>query len=209
MRFSDETIVAGRRHDAGQRQGRLRAGRGLCHPSRAAQARAARASIRTSACASSAAAPSRPPTTSTWRRRARRLVQAMDARMAELDALVLPTTPIVAPTIAEVADVRRIRPQERAAAAQHQPGQFLRSLRDLAAAAAAEWASAGLMLVGRNGQDRRLFDIAAAVEKLPQRLTESRKLRRLPCGAAPLYHERQRPIPGSEPCLNFATHRPH
>ena len=41
---------------------------------------AAPASIRSSACASSAAAPSRPPTTSRWRRRARRLVQAMDAR---------------------------------------------------------------------------------------------------------------------------------
>ena len=55
------------------------------------------------------------------------------------------------------------------------------------------------MLVGRNGQDRRLFDIAAAVERAPQRLTESRKRRRLPGGAAPLYHDRQSPIrPGSE-----------
>src|SRR5262249_15699054 len=32
-----------------------------------------------------------------------RLVRAMDARMAELDALVLPTTPIVAPKLAEIA----------------------------------------------------------------------------------------------------------
>jgi aspartyl-tRNA(Asn)/glutamyl-tRNA(Gln) amidotransferase subunit A len=30
------------------------------------------------------------------------LVQAMDAGLSDLDALVLPTTPIVAPTIAEV-----------------------------------------------------------------------------------------------------------
>ena len=33
----------------------------------------------------------------------RRLVQAMDARLAGLDALVLPTTPIVAPKLSEVA----------------------------------------------------------------------------------------------------------
>src|SRR5207237_10298253 len=31
-----------------------------------------------------------------------RLVRAMDARLADLDALVLPTTPIAAPTLAEV-----------------------------------------------------------------------------------------------------------
>ena len=31
-----------------------------------------------------------------------RLIRAMDARLADLDALSLPTTPIVAPTIAEV-----------------------------------------------------------------------------------------------------------
>jgi aspartyl-tRNA(Asn)/glutamyl-tRNA(Gln) amidotransferase subunit A len=30
------------------------------------------------------------------------LVRAMDARISDLDGLVLPTTPIVAPTIAEV-----------------------------------------------------------------------------------------------------------
>src|SRR4029079_12190712 len=34
----------------------------------------------------------------------RQLVQAMDARMGELDVLVLPTTPIVAPRIADVAE---------------------------------------------------------------------------------------------------------
>src|SRR4029078_4394437 len=34
----------------------------------------------------------------------RRLLRAMDARMGELDALVLPTTPIVAPKLAEVAE---------------------------------------------------------------------------------------------------------
>ena len=33
-----------------------------------------------------------------------RLVRAMDARLAGLDALIMPTTSIVAPTIAEVAD---------------------------------------------------------------------------------------------------------
>ena len=64
-----------------------------------------------------------------------RLIRAMDARMAGLDALILPTTPIVAPKMTEVATPRELRPEEHAAAAQHVDDQFLRPLRDLAAVA--------------------------------------------------------------------------
>ena len=80
-------------------------------------------SIRTSARASSAAA--------TSRRRLRRhdararAAGARDGRAAwpSFDALVLPTTPIVAPTIAEMQDTDDVRRQEHAAAAQHaRPG---------------------------------------------------------------------------------------
>src|SRR5215203_55721 len=95
----------------------------------------------------------------------RRLVPAMDARMANLDALVLPTTPIVAPTIAEVAESEGFGRKNAMLLRNTNPVNFF----DLCAISLPlprqNGLSTGLMLVGRNGQDRRLFDIAAAVEK--------------------------------------------
>jgi len=94
-----------------------------------------------------------------------RLVQAMDARLASFDALVLPTSPIVAPTIAEVA-----APDEFG----RKNAMLLRNTAsinffDLCAISLPlprqSGLSAGFMLVGRNGSDQRLFRIAAAVEK--------------------------------------------
>ena len=90
----------------------------------------------------------------------------MDARMAAFDALILPTAPIVAPTLAEVATPEEFGRRNAMLLRNPSTDQFLRSLRHLAAAAARGGLSGGLMLVGRNGQDRRLFEIAAAVEKL-------------------------------------------
>jgi aspartyl-tRNA(Asn)/glutamyl-tRNA(Gln) amidotransferase subunit A len=94
----------------------------------------------------------------------RRLVQAMDARMTELDALVLPTTPIVAPKIAEVAESEGFGRKNAMLLRNTNPVNFF----DLCAISLPlprqNGLSTGLMLVGRNGQDRRLFDIAAAVE---------------------------------------------
>jgi aspartyl-tRNA(Asn)/glutamyl-tRNA(Gln) amidotransferase subunit A len=94
------------------------------------------------------------------------LISAMDARLADIDVLVMPTTPIVAPTIAEMA----------------QPDEFARKnamlLRNTSIWNFFDCCAislpmprdgglpAGLMLVVRNGHDRRLFRIAAAVEKL-------------------------------------------
>ena len=95
----------------------------------------------------------------------RRLVQAMDARMEQLDALVLPTTPIVAPTIAEVAESEEFGRKNAMLLRNTNPVNFF----DLCAISLPlprqNGLSTGLMLVGRNGRDRRLFDIAAAVEK--------------------------------------------
>ena len=95
----------------------------------------------------------------------RRLVRAMDARMDDLDALVLPTTPIVAPTIAEVAESEGFGRKNAMLLRNTNPVNFF----DLCAISLPlprqNGLSTGLMLVGRNGQDRRLFDIAAAVEK--------------------------------------------
>jgi aspartyl-tRNA(Asn)/glutamyl-tRNA(Gln) amidotransferase subunit A len=94
------------------------------------------------------------------------LVRAMDARLTDLDGLVLPTVPIVAPTLAEVAP----------------PGVFAQKnlllIRNPAAMNFFDLCAislplpregglpVGLMLVARNGQDRKLFRMAAAVERL-------------------------------------------
>jgi aspartyl-tRNA(Asn)/glutamyl-tRNA(Gln) amidotransferase subunit A len=95
----------------------------------------------------------------------RRLIQAMDARMSELDALMLPTTPIVAPKLAEVATQEEFGRKNAMLLRNTAPINFL----DLCAMSLPlpreGGLAAGLMLVGRNGQDRRLFNIAAAVEK--------------------------------------------
>ncbi len=95
----------------------------------------------------------------------RRLVQAMDARMAPLDALVLPTTPIVAPTLAEVAEPDEFGRKNALLLRNTNPVNFF----DLCAISLPlprqNGLPSGLMLVGRNGQDKRMFNIAAAVEK--------------------------------------------
>src|SRR5215831_16479619 len=94
------------------------------------------------------------------------LVRAMDARLSELDALVLPTTPIVAPTIVEVSSSEGFTAKN---------GLVLRNpaivnFFDLCAISLplphAGGLPVGLMLVARNGHDRRLFRMAAAVERL-------------------------------------------
>ena len=51
--------------------------------------------------------------------------------LRHFDAWMMPTTPIVAPTIAEMQDTRHIQHQEHAVAAQYLDLEFLRHLRDL------------------------------------------------------------------------------
>jgi aspartyl-tRNA(Asn)/glutamyl-tRNA(Gln) amidotransferase subunit A len=94
------------------------------------------------------------------------LVRAMDARLSDLDALVLPTTPIIAPTITEVFSIDGFNAKN---------GLLLRNpaivnFFDLCAISLplsrAGGLPVGLMLVARNGHDHRLFRIAAAVERL-------------------------------------------
>ena len=98
-------------------------------------------------------------------RKRQRLVQAMDARLASLDALMLPTTPIVAPTIAEVATSEGFGRKNAMLLRNTAPINFF----DLCAISLplrrTGGLSSGLMLVARNGHDRRLFAIATAVEK--------------------------------------------
>jgi aspartyl-tRNA(Asn)/glutamyl-tRNA(Gln) amidotransferase subunit A len=97
-------------------------------------------------------------------RRRAELVREMDAALADFDAFVWPTTPIVAPTIAEMGDPRVFATNN---------GLLLRNTSivnffDLCAISLplpGDGLNCGLMLVGRNGADARLFRIAAAVEK--------------------------------------------
>jgi aspartyl-tRNA(Asn)/glutamyl-tRNA(Gln) amidotransferase subunit A len=93
-----------------------------------------------------------------------RLVAAMDARLAGLDILIMPTTTIVAPTIAEVAEPKVFAARNAAVLRNTSMVNFF----DLCAISLPLPASlpVGLMLVARNGQDRRLLRIADAVMQL-------------------------------------------
>jgi aspartyl-tRNA(Asn)/glutamyl-tRNA(Gln) amidotransferase subunit A len=95
-----------------------------------------------------------------------RLVRAMDVRLVGRDVLLMPTTSIVAPTIAEVADEKVFAARNAALLRNTAIINFF----DLCAVTlplpVAPALPVGLMLIARNGDDHRLLSIAAAVEKL-------------------------------------------
>ena len=100
-----------------------------------------------------------------------RLVRAMAERLAALDVLLMPTTSIVAPTIAEVADQKIFAARNAAVLRNTSIVNFF----DLCAISLPLPATpprspaampVGLMLIARNGQDRRLLRIAAAAMQL-------------------------------------------
>jgi aspartyl-tRNA(Asn)/glutamyl-tRNA(Gln) amidotransferase subunit A len=94
-----------------------------------------------------------------------RLVRAMDARISGFHALILPTAPIVAPRLAEVATPEEFGRRNALLLRNPAPINFF-DLCAISLPLRTEGLSAGLMLVGRNGRDHRLFEIAAAVERL-------------------------------------------
>jgi aspartyl-tRNA(Asn)/glutamyl-tRNA(Gln) amidotransferase subunit A len=96
-----------------------------------------------------------------------RLVRAMDSRLADLDALIMPTTPFVAPTMAEVSTPEAFVPKNVLGLRNTSLINFF----DLCAISlpiprGTGELPVGLMLIARNGQDRKLFRIAAAIEQL-------------------------------------------
>jgi aspartyl-tRNA(Asn)/glutamyl-tRNA(Gln) amidotransferase subunit A len=96
-----------------------------------------------------------------------RLVRVMDARLAGLDALLMPTTSIVAPSIAEVADPKVFAARNAALLRNTAIINFF----DLCAISLpipprAGAMPGGLMLVGRNRTDKGLLRIADAVARL-------------------------------------------
>jgi aspartyl-tRNA(Asn)/glutamyl-tRNA(Gln) amidotransferase subunit A len=95
------------------------------------------------------------------------LVRAMDVRLSDLDGLVLPTTPIVAPTIAELSNIEAELAVDGAILIRN---TVIANFFDLCAISLpcprAGGLPVGLMLVARNGRDRKLLRMAAAVERL-------------------------------------------
>ena len=91
------------------------------------------------------------------------LIRAMDARLRRSTSLVMPTTPIVAPTIAEVADPDVFAARTRCCCATPRSSISSISAPSRCRCRATAACRSALMLVARNGHDRRLFRIAAAV----------------------------------------------
>jgi aspartyl-tRNA(Asn)/glutamyl-tRNA(Gln) amidotransferase subunit A len=94
------------------------------------------------------------------------LIRAMDARLVGLDVLAMPTTPIVSPLLADVVkqdDFFRWNAQVLRNTA---IWNFFDTCAITLPLPRDGGLPTGLMLVARNRQDRRLFNIAAAVERL-------------------------------------------
>jgi aspartyl-tRNA(Asn)/glutamyl-tRNA(Gln) amidotransferase subunit A len=94
------------------------------------------------------------------------LVRAMDARIEGFDALILPTTPIVAPRIAEVATPEAFAAKNMILLRNTSLVNFF----DLCAISLplrrGSGLPVGLMLAARNGADWRLLRIAMSIERL-------------------------------------------
>jgi aspartyl-tRNA(Asn)/glutamyl-tRNA(Gln) amidotransferase subunit A len=94
------------------------------------------------------------------------LVRAIDIWMDDFDAVIMPTTPIVAPRLAEVATPETFAAKNQLALRNAAIVNFF----DLCAVSLPMVREGelpvGLMFVARNGHDRRLLNIAASVEKL-------------------------------------------
>jgi aspartyl-tRNA(Asn)/glutamyl-tRNA(Gln) amidotransferase subunit A len=94
------------------------------------------------------------------------LVSAMDVVAEQFDVLIMPTTKIVAPLLSEIAAPESFGAKSAVLAGNTNIVNFL----DLCAISLpiprAGGLPVGLMLVARNGHDRRLLQIAAAIERL-------------------------------------------
>jgi aspartyl-tRNA(Asn)/glutamyl-tRNA(Gln) amidotransferase subunit A len=92
------------------------------------------------------------------------LVQAMDYQLAGLDALIMPTSGIVAPKIADVADPAIFAKSNTMLLRNTSVGNFF----DLCGVSLPLPAKlpVGLMLLARNGADHTLLRIAAGIEAL-------------------------------------------
>ncbi len=94
------------------------------------------------------------------------LIRAMDARLADIDVLALPTTPIVAPRLADLAEPDEFARKNALLLRNTSMWNFFDCCAISLPLPRDGGLPTGLMLVARNGHDHRLFRIAAAVEKV-------------------------------------------
>jgi aspartyl-tRNA(Asn)/glutamyl-tRNA(Gln) amidotransferase subunit A len=94
------------------------------------------------------------------------LVRAMDATLADLDVLAMPTTPMVAPLLADLASPEIFGRQNALLLRNTSIWNFFDCCAISLPLPRERGLPTGLMLVARNGHDRRLLRIAAAVERL-------------------------------------------
>ncbi|MEJ2432498.1 MAG: amidase [Pseudolabrys sp.] len=94
------------------------------------------------------------------------LVRAMDARLADFDVIAMPTTPIVAPRMAEVEKPDDFARRNALLLRNTTIWNFFDCCAISLPLPREGGLPVGLMLAARNGHDRRLFRIAAAVERL-------------------------------------------
>jgi aspartyl-tRNA(Asn)/glutamyl-tRNA(Gln) amidotransferase subunit A len=94
------------------------------------------------------------------------LIREMDARLADVDALVLPATTIVAPRMDEVAESQGFMDRNAKLLRNTTIGNFFDLCGISLPLPRAGGLPTGLMLMARNGHDRRLLRMAAAVERL-------------------------------------------
>jgi aspartyl-tRNA(Asn)/glutamyl-tRNA(Gln) amidotransferase subunit A len=93
-----------------------------------------------------------------------RLIAALDAEMIEVDALILPSTPNVAPTIAEASANDEVFFVHNARGLRNTAFVNFFDLCAISLPMPTGGLPAGLQLVARHGEDRKLFSIAGAVE---------------------------------------------
>jgi aspartyl-tRNA(Asn)/glutamyl-tRNA(Gln) amidotransferase subunit A len=94
------------------------------------------------------------------------LVSAMRAQLADVDVLAMPTTPIVAPRIDEVATPKEFMARNALLLRNTTIANFFDLCAITLPLPRAGGLPTGLMLIARNGNDRRLLRIAAAVERV-------------------------------------------
>ena len=94
------------------------------------------------------------------------MIRRLNAITAPYDALMMPTVPIVAPTLRELADADAARRANAALLRNTAIANFFDRCAVSIPCHKAGEAPVGLMLMGENGADRTVLAIAAAIEKL-------------------------------------------
>jgi aspartyl-tRNA(Asn)/glutamyl-tRNA(Gln) amidotransferase subunit A len=94
------------------------------------------------------------------------LIREMDARLAEFDVLAMPTTPVVSPLLADVEKQEEFFRWNGRVLRNTSVWNFFDACAITLPLPREGGLPTGLMLVARNGRDRRLLSIAAGVERL-------------------------------------------